>query len=284
MRSRPIEGFLRKKEIDILLLQEVVIPDLDMLTGYTACVNVGADMRGTAMVVKDPLTLTNVTKLPSGRGIAASISGVWSINVYAPSGAERKREREAFNNVDLTHLMRTLPSSMILGGDFNCVLNPNDCKSEANRSAALERVVNGFGMHDAWRTDPNRVVYTHYTLHCAARLDRIYMTTNLTDRKLGVETVVAPFTDHMAVVLRLRMDVLPIYRGRCYWRMNTRILKETPFKERMTHKWQEWERLKGEYRDLTMWWEKYVKKELRYPFIIEGATRRREDTATENFY
>jgi hypothetical protein len=110
------------------------------------------------------------------------------------------------------------------------------------------------------------------------------MTTNLNDRKLGVETVVAPFTDHMAVVLRLRMDVLPIYRGRGYLRMNTRILKETPFKETVTHKWQTWESLKGKYRDLTMWWEKYVKKELRYLFIVEGTTRRREDAATENFY
>jgi exonuclease III len=88
-----LEEFLRKQEIDILLLQEVVIPDLDMLKDYTACVNVGTDMRGTAMVVKDPVTLTDVKKLPSGRGIFASVSGVWFVNVYAPSEAERKRER-----------------------------------------------------------------------------------------------------------------------------------------------------------------------------------------------
>jgi hypothetical protein len=91
------------------------------------------------------------------------------------------------------------------------VLDPTDSTGAADRSAALERIVNGFGMQDAWRTDPTRKVYTHYTLHGAARLDRIYeyMTTNRNDRKLGVETVVAPFTDHMAVVLRLRMDCCP---------------------------------------------------------------------------
>jgi hypothetical protein len=112
-RLRMLEKFLRKKEIDILLLQEFVIPDLDMLNGYAACVNVRTDMRGTAMVVKDPLTLTNAKKLPSGRGLAAPVSGVWFVNVYAPSGAERKRE--SFYNVDLTSLLRTLPHSMILG-------------------------------------------------------------------------------------------------------------------------------------------------------------------------
>jgi exonuclease III len=69
-----------------------VIPELDILNGYTACFNVGTDMRGTAMVVKNPLTLTNVKKLLSGRGIATFIRGVWFVNVYAPSGAERKRE------------------------------------------------------------------------------------------------------------------------------------------------------------------------------------------------
>jgi hypothetical protein len=121
---------------------------------------------------------------------------------------------------------------MILGGDFNCVLDPTDSTGATNRSAALERIVNGFGMQDAWRTDLTRKVYNHYTLHGAARLDRIYMTINLNDWKLGVETVVAPFTDHMAVVLRLQMDVLPKYRGRGYCKMSTRILNETPLRKR----------------------------------------------------
>jgi hypothetical protein len=38
---------------------------------------------------------------------------------------------------------------------------------------------------DVWDEVPPRLVYTHYTPHGAARLDRIYITDKLSDQKLG---------------------------------------------------------------------------------------------------
>jgi len=48
-----------------------------------------------------------------------------------------------------------------------------------------------------WEASPELGIYTHYSRQGASRLDRIYATRNLSDRKKGVETVVAAFTDHL---------------------------------------------------------------------------------------
>ena len=71
-----LNEFLRKQEIDIILLQEVTHTDVDMVPGYTAHINVGTQQRGTAILTREQIVLRNVTTLPSGRGIAASYKGL----------------------------------------------------------------------------------------------------------------------------------------------------------------------------------------------------------------
>jgi hypothetical protein len=73
-------------------------------------------------MARDHLELTEITCLPSGRGIAAGLNSVWMVNIYAPSGAQRRREREEFYAVELLYLMRTIPGMMIMEGDFIRVL------------------------------------------------------------------------------------------------------------------------------------------------------------------
>ena len=68
--------------------------------------NIGSSMRGTAILVKDGITLTNVTKLPSGRTIAAEYRGTLLINIYAPFGTVKRHEREYFFNNELPYLLR----------------------------------------------------------------------------------------------------------------------------------------------------------------------------------
>jgi exonuclease III len=64
-----------------------------MISQYTAHMNIGTDGRGTAILVKDGLILTNIQRIPSGRGIAATLNGIRIINIYAPSESEKRRER-----------------------------------------------------------------------------------------------------------------------------------------------------------------------------------------------
>jgi len=157
-------------------------------------------------MTRNEITITNITRLPSGRGKAAEYRGIWLVKIYAPPGTAKRQERECFYSNELPYLLRASPSNMIVG-DFNCVLNQTGRTGHFNNSKALDGLVRGFDLHDMWRENLLRTVFTHYTPMGASRIDRIYTTRNTSDKKIGVETVAAVFTDHLAVVLRLSVDV-----------------------------------------------------------------------------
>ena len=51
---------MRLQEIDILLVQEVTKPALHNIYGYNTRYNIGATMRGTAIITRDSISLENV--------------------------------------------------------------------------------------------------------------------------------------------------------------------------------------------------------------------------------
>jgi hypothetical protein len=180
------------------------------------------------------------------------------VKVYVPSGTAEQQERECFYNNELPYLLRASPSNMVVG-DFNCVFNQTDRTGQFNNSKALDGLVRGFDLHDMWRANPLRTVFAHYSPMGASRTDRIYTTRNTSEKKIGVETVAAVFTDHLAVVLRLSVDVPILRRGKGFWKMNTSILSEEAFKERLRQKWAIW-RQQRFYPDWPVWWGRYTKK------------------------
>ena len=96
-----LHDFLKSHALDILFLQEITHPNFGNLPGYTTHTNVGTTMRGTAFVTRNDLQVTNITKLRTGRGIAAECEEITLLNPYAPSGTAKKAEREASFNTDL---------------------------------------------------------------------------------------------------------------------------------------------------------------------------------------
>jgi exonuclease III len=133
-------------------------------------------MRGTAILAKDGITLTNVTKLPSGRAIAAEYRGTLLINIYAPSGTAKRHEREYFFNNELPYLLQPPTARMIISGDFNCVIATSNTTGHYNHSRALAELIHGFALKDTWQQNPTNPTYTHYSISGATRIDRIYTT------------------------------------------------------------------------------------------------------------
>ena len=74
----------------------------------------------------------------------------------------------------------------------------------------ISRLMHGLALTDTWQGNPTHKLYTHYSASGATRIDQIYATRELFERKLCVEAIVAPFTDHLAVYLRISID-LPNY-------------------------------------------------------------------------
>jgi len=90
-----LEDFMRRQEIDLMLLQEVTHVNISMIGNYTAHINIGTDGRGNAILVKEGLTLTNIQRVPSGRGIAATLHGILIVNTkYIPTIGIRKETRK----------------------------------------------------------------------------------------------------------------------------------------------------------------------------------------------
>jgi len=86
--------------------------------------------------------------------------------------------------------------------------------------------VHGVALTYTRQGNPTLKVYTHYSASRATRIDRIYATQELLERKLSVETIVARFSDHLAVRLRISID-LPILRWeRVLWKMDSAVITE----------------------------------------------------------
>jgi hypothetical protein len=171
---------------------------------------------------------------------------------------------------------------MILAGDFNCVISNADCRGQGNYSKALERLVRGLDLRDAWDATPEGTIFTHYTYKDASRNDRIYITENF--KRTQQEAVAAAFTDHMAIVLRLSIDIPCVTLGKGHWRMNVSYLREPHFQRRLQEAWETWGRHIKYYLNRALWWCRYVKGIILHFFSREGADRRRDRTEMENFY
>ena len=221
-------------------------------------------------------------RLPSGRGITADFQGLWPVNVYAPSGAERKPDREVFFNIDLPQLLLETPSMMLIGGDFNCVLVKTDCTGNFNYSRALHALIRCLDLIDMWETAPERRILTHYTRQGATCHDRIYATSNLRGKKCGIVTVLATFTDHLAVFLRITLGANTIRRGTGYWKMNIALSHNMSLQEKLRQQWIRWKQHCKYFPNIVMWWERVVKKQIRLLFIREGTEARRDAREMEN--
>jgi endonuclease/exonuclease/phosphatase family metal-dependent hydrolase len=118
------------------------------------------------------------------------------------------------------------PTTLIIGVDFNCVLEKTDATGHFNYSRALNTLISDYDLVHMWASATGRGVYTHYTRAGAARLDRIYVTRQISGRKYGIETAVAAFTDHLEVILRISLEVTTVQRGCSYWKMDEALLSD----------------------------------------------------------
>ena len=142
-----------------------------------------------------------------------------------------------------------------------------------NYSKALDKLVHGLKLTDVWTPTQPRAINTHSTPHGTARLDRLYFSPDLRNRKIGVETVMAAFKDHPAVCLRVTLKAPQLQQGRGRLKMNAEILEDTLFKNKLQQEWAKWKHQRKRYPNSVTWWGQYVKKKIQYIFMTEGKER-----------
>jgi hypothetical protein len=155
--------------------------------------------------------------------------------VYAPAKApERRAFFENALAAAVESVTRTSTAPVLVGGDWNRVLSPDDQTSgqEASRtggSTELARVLTAHDLTDAVKQGDRRPTHYSHSAGSAARLDRIYVSTEISlDRWVGgVHTDPGP-ADHHAVLIELAPpDAAP--GGNGAWKMPTDILGDDEY-------------------------------------------------------
>ncbi|KAJ4448603.1 hypothetical protein ANN_28371 [Periplaneta americana] len=171
-----------------------------------------------------------------------------------------------------------------MGGDFNCVLDSLECTGSTPKSPALKYIINNFHMTDVWRVTHKTAGFTYHTTKSASRIDRIYVSTDLKNSISSSEIVPAPFTDHNALIVLIKIPISFITRGRTLWKLNSQLLRDITIKEDFTIEWQKWIRKQAQYVTETNWWDGYVKKKKISTFFkYRGLERKRNENTTLNF-
>ena len=288
--------FLKHFSPDLVMLQEVTVPtdQLDSLVkklGYAAVCNVNVmDERsiGTAVVYKGGSN-TVVINVEENRLQKVVWNGIKFLNVYAPSGSDRRFDRRKFfGDTVPKHLREILP---IILGDMNCITDEMDTERNAGNKLCpmLGQLIETYNLKDGFRIlYPNKREYTFFRKEVsAARLDRVYVPNSMANAVFEVEHL-ASLSDHKLVRLEMHFKDLNVNegtkpkRGSSFWKMNSEILNETDFWTNFNILWENLVKAKRLYADTADWWERRAKPEIRKLCISYSKDRAvtRRDTVT----
>ena len=159
-------------------------------------------------------------------------------NIYVPT---KKKYKENFFKTLQVHLLKNYinapDSHLILGGDWNCVMNIHtDVKGTGSsfykKPRNFVKMIKQYSLCDIWRrANPlvKQFTWRNVSLHIASRLDYWLINKNVQDRTIHSDIRPAIRADHNAVSLKIRLkDAKP---GPGYWKMNTRFLKDENYQK-----------------------------------------------------
>jgi len=153
------------------------------------------------------------------------------INVFSPNiTVERKH---FISNLD-KYLCQP---NIILGGDFNCIMEPSIDKIGGNPlsgtagSKEIRFLCTDFHLKDGYRTlfPSGRATTWHARGRTiSSRLDRIYISNTLTSYLSDMAVFPTPVSDHDFVIMTFD-NFCPLERGPGYWNFNNSLLEDKTF-------------------------------------------------------
>jgi len=222
--------------------------------------------------------INDTRKDPEGRYIIVDISCLEDtyilINVYAPTQNSEKDQITFIKTIqDILAIHEG--KHIIIGGDFNVVLDPNNDKKGGNIDQShtfnyrttLKALVECYELCDIWRlnNDNKRM----FTWHCKkkkiyCRLDYWLVSEHLTNLIYETDIIPSVLSDHSIVKISIRNPKLQ-ERGPGYWKFNITLLrdkqyikhiKQTISKSEALHQYDDkaivWELIKMDIRSATM--------------------------------
>lgn len=266
LKIRMLHNFILANNIDIILMQEVAITDFSLFSGYQAIVNNDEKLRGTAILIRDVIEYSDVRYLDSTRGISVKVNNLRIVNVYAPSGSQNQTSRELFFSHDIFPII-TGKEKILLGGDFNCIINDSDSTnpSYSSKSKELKKLVSVLQLRDVWLHKCQLPAYTYFHANTATRLDRFYLSSENTELLGSIWVHSTPFTDHRAVIVNYKFPrnvCKNFFKHRGPWKLNNSILDDRETNDLFLENWKSWLKIKNKYPDTLSWWCSYAKQKI----------------------
>lgn len=144
-----LNDFIKQNDIDICFLQEVNVNLFKCLKGYDFVGNIGKSERGTGIIFRMGQKIQDIICSIDGRIISITVDNIRFVNLYAPSGSQKQKERDEFFKNEITvHLKFNLPLAIL--GDFNCVTRNKDSTNGTNINKTLYNITQKLNLVDTW--------------------------------------------------------------------------------------------------------------------------------------
>lgn len=242
-KRKKIIGHLQQLNTRIAFIQETHLKLSDHLklrfgwVGQIYHSSFNSKARGVAILVHKnvPLSVTNVISDPNGRFIIVSgkISGngIVLVNVYGPNWDNEDFFKKLFFSLpDLNG------SQLIIGGDFNCCLDPlldrssNKPHHLSKSSKAIHMFMEQYKVSDVWRYfNPDAKQFSFFSpVHGTfSRIDFFLVDNNLLPIVNACSYTPIVISDHAPVLLDISLSGSPLSRSP--WRFNSLLLSDTDF-------------------------------------------------------
>lgn len=202
------------------------------------------------------------------------------VNIYLPHN--KNTAHEVLNS--LRNFLRKsahMNANIILGGDFNCTLNPTfDRHGSTERypqlANKLRDIVISANLGDSWRDlYNNKIAYTFVTpgnASSSSRLDRLYCTQSIT-KALNSAKISISFSDHFAYTIWV--NVKKTYTPPPYWKFDNHLLQDDCFVQTLeTFIVEETAKRPINSDTLCHWWDNF-KRNLKQMIILYKRQKRR---------
>ncbi len=288
-KRRSIFNYCRKQKADLFLLQEThgtkqVEMQWQHEWGGKILFSHGSNnSRGVAIIFRNGSNIDVKTVINDDEGRILIVKCVKDdlcftlINVYAPNA--ENLQTMFYKNLNDSFVDKYCydDERIIIGGDFNCILNANLDKKgghERIKENVVEKIsdlIDNFDLVDVWRfLNPNKSRFTWRQLNplIQCRLDYFLISNSLLEYVSHTDIIPGIRTDHSAIVLDIQIQKDPT-RGPGHWKFNNSYLKDDEYVNTMNNNlilWLnnnsfvdsrvKWEWIKFKVRDETM---KYAK-------------------------
>ncbi|KAJ4426115.1 hypothetical protein ANN_26924 [Periplaneta americana] len=286
-KQNALSQFIRDNNIDVLLLQEVNLDNFSFLgPQFDFVVHTGENNRDTAIIYRAGFIVKNIEGHPSGRVTSLTLNDTHIVNVYLPSGTNYRTERENFHSRDLPFFLRHRYNQLILGGDWNCVLQAKNQSGSYNPSPVLKTLVTDLNLIDTWENKhENNVTFTFHRQNNASRLDRFYINEAYTNDIYNVTVIPTPFSAQDCVLLSTITGTLPPLYGRSYWKLNNSLLQLHDANQNFNDHFENIKRrVKKSPLSIMQKWIRIIKPGIKSFYQTAGYLRAQESRATLQFY